>query len=425
MSKAPPAIEVAPATSREVVARSARAAAISEALREVSRRVRRTGHVFIPTVPAQRRWQYALLPIVVGGFIVFVALPSLISGAYLAFMASDQYAAEARFAVRGGERTLMESLGGLAALKNVQDSLIVYEYVQSRGIVEELDASLSLRQIYSRAGVDLLSRFNSKKPIEDLVHYWQSRVDVTIDQMSGIITVVARAFSPQDALNIGNAIIASSERLVNELSERSRRDTLRQAKSELDRAEANLKAKLRAMRQLRDTEHLVDANRSAELMTKMYSDLRLELIQLEQEYNVQKQSVLPSAPQLRVLQARINAMRDQLQKLAGQITRGASTTVSAAGQPALSESMARFERQKLEHQLAEQQYLAAAGAFERARVEMSTQEVYLATILRPVLAQDAIYPKRVWIFSVVLFSSLLLWGFVVGLAVLIRNHIAI
>jgi len=59
----------------------------------------------------------------------------------------------------------------------------------------------------------------------------------------------------------------------------------------------------------------------------------------------------------------------------------------------------------------------------RARVELETQNIYLATFLKPVLAQEALYPKRFWLWSVVAFLSLLLWGGGVGTAVLVRNNL--
>jgi len=421
-----PAVDSRVAGAAGPLSTPVRATAISRSLKQVARKVRRPTGLWSPPGGSERRWQRTFIPGVIIAFFVVGLLPALLSGGYLLFVASDQYSSEARFAVRGGEFALMDSSG--SAIKTVndeqmQDTLIVYDYIQGRGIVEELQKSIDLRKIFSRSGVDFLSRFNPDKPIEKLVYYWQSHVDVSIDPMSGIITVTARAFTPQDALLIANAIIASSEKVVNDLSERSLRDTLQQSETELKIAEKNLRAKVRDFRDLRNQEGLVDADKSADLMTKMAAELQLQLIQLEQEYAVQRRSVSASAPQSRILENRIESLRDQLKKLTGKITNGDGD--SDANGRVLSDSMSRFDREKIEQAFAQQQYVKAAAFLETARALASTQQIYLATFLRPVLAEYPLYPHSIWIWSVIAIVSLILWGVGVGLAVLIRDHIAV
>ena len=343
--------------------------------------------------PLQGRWQYAFGIGMILSFIAVVLLPVFGSGVYLAFLASDQYASEARFAVRGGDHAMLEGIGaliGISATPRFQDLLIVTNYLHSRAAVQDIDSALDLRKIYARPQVDYLSRFNPSRPTEDLLRYWKRHVDVSIDSISGVITVVVRAFTPQDALDIANKIIFFSEKLVNDLSERSRRDALRQAETELSRAEANLRDKIKAMRNLRNTERVLDAGKTAEAMTQMLAELRLQSLKLEQEYTVQRShSVLAESPQLKVLDARIAAIKDQTAQIEAQMTsRGEPTN------PVLSDALGRFDRERLDHDLAQKQYVAAGAAFQRARLDLESQLVYLTTFLKPVLAEEALYPKR-------------------------------
>ena len=59
-----------------------------------------------------------------------------------------------------------------------------------------------------------------------------------------------------------------------------------------------------------------------------------------------------------------------------------------------------------------------------ARMEVATQQVYLTTFLQPVLAEDALYPKRLWIIAAITAICLALWGLGAGIAVLMRNYAA-
>jgi len=401
-----------------------RAALISKSLRSIARRARTPRNVFVASGSGEdRRWHQVFVWAIVAGFGLIVVIPNLVTGIYLAFVASDQYATETQFAVRGGESGLPSQFAGLIgipATPRVQDSLILTDYIRGRSMVDAIDKDMNLRRLFGRKHVDFLSRFNPKRSDEELMHYWRNHVDVNIDKVSGIITVVVRAFTPQDSLNLTNHITAQSEKLVNELTERSRSDALRQAQAELDRARQNLQEKTTAMRDLRNAEGVLDSGRQNEAMTKLMAELRLEYIHMQQEYAAQRKAVSADAPQMRVLEARIQSMKDQIAGVETQMTGGTNQTAGS-----LSKTMSRFDVAQLDKNIAEKQYIAAAAAYEHARIDLETQNVYLASFLKPVLAQEPLYPRRVWLWAIVAIISLLLWGGGVGTAVLVRNHLAV
>ena len=97
-------------------------------------------------------------------------------------------------------------LGGLTGgggLQQTQDLQIIVEYARSRSMVENIENDINLRQIFSREGIDHISRFNPNKPIEALVRYWRKRVDTHYERMSGIITLEVRAFTPEEFAEVG------------------------------------------------------------------------------------------------------------------------------------------------------------------------------------------------------------------------------
>jgi capsular polysaccharide transport system permease protein len=402
---------------------SSRAMAISGALRVAARKARVSvaGDLRHGFFRAQR-WQHRFARGVAASFILSAVLPTLVFGLYFSLLASDQYVSEVKFAVRDGQRPIIESIGQLAGLppvQSMQDALILSEYIRSRGLFEDLDQDLHLRQLYSRSDVDFFSRLKRDEAVEDVVRYWRRRVDVDIDSNSGIVTVLVRAFSAADALHIATAIVSRSERLVNELSERSRQNALKEAQGGLSRAEERLRASTAEMRSIRNTEGVLDAGRTAEVLTKITGELRLQLITAEQENETLQGLLSPDAPQLRILRERIANMREQIESLERKMTTKGESLATLSG------SMERFDRGTLDRKIAEQQYIAAAAAFEQARLNVETQQVYLATFLYPTLAQEALYPRRLLMWLAFSVSSLALWGAGVGSAVLVKNHIAV
>ena len=99
--------------------------------------------------------------------------------------------------------------------------------------------------------------------------------------MSGIVTLIVRAFTPQDSLDITNKVMPESERFVNDLSGRARADSLRRAEFELTRAKNNLEDKVTTLRDLRNAEGIIDTGKTSDVMAQMMGDLRLERIKPE------------------------------------------------------------------------------------------------------------------------------------------------
>ena len=302
----------------------------------------------------------------IASFIATVLLPAIATGAYYGLIASDQYATEARFSLRNGEPGLGEMLGGLTGgggSQQTQDSQIIVEYARSRSMVENIENDINLRQIFSREGIDHISRFNPNKPIEALVRYWRKRVDTHYERMSGIITLEVRAFTPEDSLRLAEKILAQCEKLVNDLSQRSRRDALKQAKLELQRAEAQLKGATAEMREAQNSQGVLDATVEAEALNKIVTQLRAELIRAQQIAS-QGDTVSTDAPQVRVLNSRAQALQDQIDKYASQIAD------KNQGGESMADRKRALDLKQTDLSVAMQRYLLASIAFENARVDL-------------------------------------------------------
>lgn len=397
---------------------SRKAVAISKALRAAARRAATSG-LRLPAAGRARRSSWFRTGVLIS-FVAAVILPSLAGVTYFAFIASRQYVSEARFAVRDADSSMSDLLGGLAGLsglQRLQDTYIVWDYIKSRAMFDELDRTIGLRDRYARPAADFVARLDLSDPIEDMVRYWRWMVDVKIDMNSGIMTLKVKAFTREDALAIADQVVKLSERLVNELSERARRDALKDASEQLERSEQNLKAALAQVRDTRNAEGVLDASRSAEALTKLMSEARSRLLTLQQDYQVTNRTVAATAPHMKILHSRIETLQGQLKELERRI---ASTDKPTT----LSASQEQLDRVALKLRVAEDQYGLAASKYELARLRVQSQQSYLVTFVPPRLADDALYPKRVLLSALILAASLALWGAGVGIAVLARNNMA-
>ncbi|MEP9353629.1 hypothetical protein ABLE93_08525 [Xanthobacter sp. KR7-65] len=352
-------------------------------------------------------------------FIAVAVVPSLLVAIYFVFFASSQYLSEARFAVRASEHAGLEGLAGAAGLQGlaeVQDSLIIANYVKSLAVVSALDERIHLRELFSRPDIDFFSRFNPNKPIERLEKSWRQQIETAIEAPSGIITVRVWAFSPQDSLKIAQAIVGLSEDMVNRLGERTRTDAIAQSEKEVARAEERLRKARSAVRDLRNEVGVIDPSRTNEGIGKLIGELESDQVLIDQELSTARRMLSPDAPQFALLEARRQAIRENIAILKARLTTG-----PGSDKDTLSAVMTRYDTLDLERQIAERQYTAAAAALEQARIAAERQGMYLATFVKPVLAQEADWPHRFWMPMAAALVFALAWLLLVSAFELMRH----
>jgi capsular polysaccharide transport system permease protein len=357
-------------------------------------------------------------------FILMVVAPSLAAITYYGFVASDQYVAEARFTLRGGTAPKLDSLAaltGVPAVTIIQDTQIVMNYIQSRAIIETLEPKLQLRQMFSRPEVDSHSRFEADQSIEKFLKYWKSTIETSVQMPSGIVVLTARAFTPEDAVQVAKGVLSASESLVNDMNDRMRQDALALAEQEQQRALERLTKARTDLERARNEEGTLNAESTAEVVNGLIGGLRTEFLKMQQDYETQKRYMSEASPQLRTLQTRMNAISEQIGFLQAKLTRQSS---ASGNDKTLSNTMSKLDQLELERQLSEKLYASSIAALERARLASESKMMYLNTFVQPVIAQEARYPRRAWSISVIVVVSLLAWSAVSGVVILARNHMA-
>lgn len=345
--------------------------------------------------------------IVVWSFALIVLLPTFLFFLYTAFWESDGFVSETRITVLSAEKpkvataaagAMISRIMGSAATDTDRDAYIVLNYIKSSAIIEDLGGGAHLEAIYSKPGIDVFSRLTKGEPIEELFKYWKSRVSASVDTMSGILTVKVTAYDPADAHRLAQDINRLSEQLLNTISLRSRSDALARAQDEVGRSGGALAGAREKLLSFRNANAMIDPGSRASSLGETIAKLTLEKIDAETSMSVLAQSLSSDSPTSRVLHTRIGSLDDQISELKAKLTAPKSTD-------ALSAQIADFERLKLDEQFAERVYGVAQEAYLRARQELDKQQLFLATVVAPVLPQEATYPK-IFASTLLLFVSL-------------------
>ena len=339
-------------------------------------------------------------------------LPFTAAAAYLFVRATPQYHSEVAFSVRSEDAT-SASASLLGALTQVggggaPDAAILYEYIRSQEIVTAVDARLDLRAIWNRPGSgwrdgDPVFTLGDDRAIEALHRQWLRMVSVSYDTAAGIIDVTVRAFAPEDAQAIAEAILAQSSALVNDLAEQAREDAVRFAREELAEAEAHL-AEVRARLAAFRSEHsLVDPSADVAGQSGLLNALNAELAQALVDRDVLT-SYAGDGDQ-RVVQAdrRIAAITERIED--ERATLGV-TGVSGT----LPELVGRYEELAVDLEFANAAYTQTLAGLAAARAEARRQSRYLAPHVRPTLATTALYPRRFLLAGLAGLFLLIGWG---------------
>lgn len=358
--------------------------------------------------------------------VICIALPTLIATLYYLFIASDQFSSEGRFAIRTSEATpvsadsssVMASLGLSASTPTTADSYIVVEYLQSRRLVEDLQARLDLRKIFSNSEGDWYARLNPDVSIESLVSYWNGMTEAYFDSMTGIVQFEAKAFNSADAQRIAAAALESAEKLINSLSKRARDDTVQFAKDDVGRAELRLKFARKAIRDFRDRQKQIDPTALAASRLSVVSSLESQLATEEATRAMVNTFLNNDAPSVRLMENKIEALRNRIVEERKKL----GTTTNADGGEVMSTVIAEYEELATDREFAETLYKSSLSSLEAARMAAERQMRYVASFVEPKRAEDAQYPERFKNILLVFLATGIAW--VIGVLIFygVRDH---
>jgi len=267
---------------------------------------------------------------------------------------------------------------------------------------------------------DWWARLQQSASIEQLVRYWRHQVDPFYDTSTGTIIVRTRAFSPRDTLILAQAIVQASEKLINDLSARARRDAVSTAEAEVASSETRLLKALTAIRQFRDREGLIDPSKTANANTALLTKLRDDLLKANARLATLKALVRDETPAVKVLKAHIRALETEQRNLTREMTGSAAAN---GDKTPLSRELGSYEALDAERRFAETAYQHALEALDRARDNADRQHIYIESFVPPSLPETALYPRRWRSVGTVALIAFALWA-IGGLAVQsIRDHL--
>ena len=351
-----------------------------------------------------------------------IVVPWLAAATYLFVFAADRYVAESVVVVRD-EGSGVAVAGGLDALSAMfgtstasrEDQFMLRSHILSMDMLSQVNEQLDLRSAYSAPALDIAFRMRSDATREEFLDYYRRRVNVDLDEASGLLTIRTQGFTPDIAQAVNREVVAISEQFINESSHRLARDQMAFAESELEKVRSRLDTVRLRLLSFQEKHGVLDPTAQAAANTGISAELQAVLARQEAEIKALEAYLNSDAPQVQALQAQVSGLRSQIE---AENRRGVSNDDGES----LNVIAGDYQELLAELEFVSDAYRGALLALETARIESTRKLKSLVLVESPTLPESAEYPRRLYTLFALLMGLTLIYGIGRLIVATIEDH---
>lgn len=338
---------------------------------------------------------------------------------YWGIFASDRFVSEAHVVVNRTDLAGNPSVdfGALFAGggMNSQDVMLLRDHLLSMDMLQKIDSQLHLREHFSDAQHDLLSRLWSRDvEIERFHEYYLSRVSVEFDDYAKVLVVKVQAYTPEMAQKICLALVEEGERFMNKMGHSLALEQVTFLEKQAEVMGERVTKTRQALLDYQNAKNQLSPKASMEGVGAIIARMEGEMSQLSARREVMLGYLSPSSFDVVQLDHEIAAIKKQLSQSQARLT-------SSQG-GALNRVYEEFQRLEMQAVFAQEVYQQALNALEKGRIESVRTLKKITIVQNPTLPQLSTQPRRLYNTVVFSLSALLLAGIVHLLVAIIRDH---
>ncbi|MGR3713001.1 MAG: capsule biosynthesis protein [Shimia sp.] len=318
----------------------------------------------------------------------FVFLPTFFAGWYFYSMATPMYSTKSAFLVQQADSAGGSALGGLlpAQLNSNQDAIAVQDYLTSKDAMIRLDNDVGFKDHFSNPEIDPIQRLDENPSNEKAYKVYKKFVKIGYDPTEGSIRMEVSAADPEIATQFSKALISYAEQRVDDLSQRKRKDQLRDARNSLETAkEERRNAQIDLVRLQEST--VLDPEGVIASLRQQITNLEIQLQEKQLQLAALEDNSRPN-------KARVDGVRGDVRRLqAALATQRARMTEATAGEESLAAKTSQIQIAQADLAAADLQMQTSLQTLKQTELEANRQVRYLTTSVDPVSAQDPSYPR--------------------------------
>ncbi len=348
-----------------------------------------------------------------------VVFPFLLSCIYYGVIASDRYVSEAKVTIKQtdsiGQVEAGISLLGATTSPGAQDAKMLQEYLLSLDMLHYLESNQSLRAHYQSGHADMFSRLDEDARQEQFLEFYRDHMEVSYDELSGVLTVRAQAFEADYGQQLLKVILARGEEFINNIGHNMAKEQVGFVQGELNRARESLRTSQHQILTFQDEHKLFNPQQESGARLEIVNSMEASLARLKADLTNRLSYMQDTAVEVVALKDRIRAEEAQL-----KIER--SKLVGDQAGENMNDVNAEFKNLQMNVEFATDNYKTSLLSLEQARIEAYRKLKHLVVVDSPSLAENAEYPRRIYILSTLLVLLCIFYGVGRIVVATVREH---
>ncbi len=340
------------------------------------------------SITRRRRARFVLIAL---RLFFFVALPTYLAGNYFYNVATPMYEVESQMVIQkpdsGGASGGLGGLLGSGGLSNLEDSVIVQGYLNSREAMQRLNRENGFIAHFQQDFIDDIQRMPADISYEDAYKKYKKYVSIGYDPTEGVIRMKVVAVTPEKAAEFSRALIKFAEERVDQLAAPVRNDQLTVAKGNYAAAEQAVLDAANHVLDLQQSRGVFNADAEITGQMTILNSMESQLEQRRLDLAEINSNAAPNRAQVNAIEQDIKGLTERIaERRAAMLTTGDANASLArvSGELGIAQSNLQMRQMLLQQSL---------SSLEAARIEVNRQTRYLSLAVAPVPPDVPTLPK--------------------------------
>jgi len=306
------------------------------------------------------------------------------------------------------------SLLGAANSSQLQDSLVVQEYINSLDMLQRIDEKFHLIAHYKSDELDIIDRLPKDATMEEALEFYRKRVTVFYDETSSILHISFAHTNPKKSQEIVTFMIKQVEDTLNEFNRKKAKKQLEFITKEHQKNKKKLEEASKQLEDYQNKNLLLDPKAEATTSSGIISKLEAQLMQKKIEYQTKRNYLNANNYELTNLKSEIKEIQKALLHAKEQLT--------GDGKNKLNKVLFEYERLKMNLEFALEVYKTSLVQLEKTKLDTIQSAKMLSVLTQPNLPDGYTYPNKPKTFITLLIMLFLTYGIYSMLYAIIKDH---
>jgi capsular polysaccharide transport system permease protein len=306
------------------------------------------------------------------------------------------------------------SLLGAGSSSQLQDSMVIQEYLNSLDMLLLIDKKFNLIKHYESSDLDIVERLSKSATQEDILAFYQARLNIFYDETSSILHISFAHTNPAIAQEIVRFMIKQVEFTLNEFNRKKAKKQLTFIEEQHAENKKSLDEASILLEDYQNKNLLLDPKNKAEVSSAIIAELENKLMQKRIELQTKKNYLNANNYELTALKSEIKEIKRALLKAKERLT--------GSGKNKLNKVLFEYERLKMRLEFALEVYKTSLVKLESAKLDTIKSAKTLTILIQPNLPDGYTYPNKPKAFITLLIVMFLIYGIFSMLYAIIKDH---